>query len=148
MNNLRELSCNPSPDILPVIPRPLLAEIMEGEHYMIANLLSLAPSSLAPAKNVETEMVGGELVISTHSGYPSLAREDSGPILEASKKDNRGSRLERLSFKKKGSCPAPQASKKGRRAPERQRTPEEGVKDFIPWVSPISSHHYKRRGRR
>ena len=106
---------------------------------MIADLLSLAPSSLAPAKNVETETVGGELVISTHSGNPSLAREDSGPILEASKKDDRGSRLERLPFKKKGSRPAPQASKKGRRAPERLRTPEEGVKDFVPWVSPISS---------
>ena len=30
--NLRELSRSPSPYIIPVIPRPLPAEIVEGEH--------------------------------------------------------------------------------------------------------------------
>ena len=119
---------------------------------MIADLLSLAPSSLAPAKNVETEMVGGELVISTHFRHPSLPGEDSGPILEESKKDNRGSRLERLPFKKKGSRPSPQASKKGRRAPERLRIPEEGMKDFVPWVlqylaAPLQAKRKKMRTR-
>ena len=33
--NLRELSRNPSPYIIPVIPRPLPSEIAEGEHYVI-----------------------------------------------------------------------------------------------------------------
>ena len=30
VKNLRELSCNPSPYIIPVIPRPLPTEIVEG----------------------------------------------------------------------------------------------------------------------
>ena len=100
MNNLCELSHYPSPYILLVIPHPLPAEIVEGKHYVITDLLSLAPGSSSLAKNLETETVGGELVISTQSWNPSLAREDSGPIHEASKKDDKGSRLERLPFTK------------------------------------------------
>ena len=78
-------------------------------------------------------------MINTHSGQPSLAREDSGLVPQASKKDDRGSRLERLPFEKKGSRTVPQASKKGRRVPGRLKTPATRVEDFIPWVSPISS---------
>ena len=65
MRNLYELSRSPSSYILPVIPRPLPIEIVEGRHYVIADLLNLAPGSLSPAKNLEIEAVGRELVIST-----------------------------------------------------------------------------------
>ena len=68
-----------------------------------------------------------------------MAREDSGLISQASKKDDRGSRLKRLPLTKKYSCPAPQASKKGKRVPERLKTLGIRVEDFLPWVSPISS---------
>ena len=56
-NNLRELSCSPSPYIIPIIPRPLPAEIVDGEHYVIVDLLNLAPSNSTLAKNSETEAV-------------------------------------------------------------------------------------------
>ena len=79
MRNLRELSRNPSPYILPVIPHPLPTEIEEGEHYVIVDLLNLAPSNLSPAQTFETEVVGRELVISLRPEQPSLAREDSSP---------------------------------------------------------------------
>ena len=96
---------------------------MEGKHYVIDDLLNLAWGSSSSAKNFETEAVGRELVISTQSKQPSLDREDSDLVSQASKKDDRGSRLERLPFAKKGSRPLsppppPQASKKGRRVPE------------------------------
>ena len=45
VKNLRELSLNPSPYILPIIPRPLPKEIVEGEHYVIADLLTLVSGS-------------------------------------------------------------------------------------------------------
>ena len=130
--NLRELSRIPSLYIIPVIPRPLPVEIVEEEHYIIANLLNLVPGSSTPTKNSETKAVGRELVISTQFGQPSLAREDFGLVPQASKKDDRGSCLERLSFAKKGSRPTPQASKKGRRVPELLKTPGTGMKDFVP----------------
>ena len=73
VRNLHELSHSPSPYILPVIPRHLPTEIVEGEHYVIADLLNLAPSNSSPAKNLEIEAVGRELVISTQPRQPSLA---------------------------------------------------------------------------
>ena len=74
--NLRELSHSPSLYIIPVIPRPLPVEIVDGEHCVIAKLLNLALGSLSPAKTSGTEAVSREMVISTQSRQPSLARED------------------------------------------------------------------------
>ena len=65
VRNLRELSHSPYPYILPVIPRPLPIEIVEGEHYVIVDLLNLASGSSSLAKNLEIEAVGRELAIST-----------------------------------------------------------------------------------
>ena len=42
-------------------------------------------------------------------------------------------------LRKKGSRPAPQASKKGRRVPERLKILGAGLEDLVPWISPISS---------
>ena len=139
MNNLRELSRNSSPYTLPVIPHPLPTELVEGEHYVIADLLTLVPSNSSPTQTSETEVVGRELEINLRPEQPSLAREDPGVAPRASKEVDRGSRLKRLPFTKKGSRSAPQASKKGRRVPERRRAPGTRVEDFIPWVAPISS---------
>ena len=100
--NLRELSRSPSPYIIPIIQRRLPVEIVEGEHYVIADLLNLAPGSSSPSKNSETKAVGRELVVSTQSEQPSLAREDSGFVPQAFWNDDRGSCLERLPFAKKG----------------------------------------------
>ena len=107
MRNLRELSRNPYPYILPVIPRSFPTEIVEGEHYIIANLQNLALGSSSPTQTFETEVVGRELVISLRLEQSFLAREDSGPAPQASKKVDTVSCLECLPFTKKGfpSCP-------------------------------------------
>ena len=61
--NIYELSSNPFPYIFPVTPLPLPTEIVEGDHYIIADLLNLAPGSSSPAQTSEIEVVGRELVI-------------------------------------------------------------------------------------
>ena len=137
--NLRELSRCPSPYIVPVIPCPLPTEIVEGEHYVTTDLLNLALSISSRAKTFEIETFGRALVINTQPGQPSLARVDSGLVPQASKEDDGGSCFKHLPFVKKDSRPAPQASKKGKRVPERPKTPGTGVEDFVPWVSPISN---------
>ena len=106
---------------------------MEGEHYVIADLLNLVPSSLSLAQTSETEVVGRELVISLLPEKPSLAKEDPGPAPQASKEVDRSSHLERLPLTKKGSLLALQASKKGRRVPKRRRALGAGVEDFVSW---------------
>ena len=107
VRNLRELCRSRSPYIILVIPRPLPIEIVEGEHYVVVDLLNLAPGSSSSAKTSEIEMVGRELAISTQSEQPSLAREDSGLVPQASEVDDRGSHFECLPFAKKGSRPTP-----------------------------------------
>ena len=69
--NLYELSRNPYPYILPIIPCPLPIEIEEDEHYVIATLLNLALDSSSPAQTSKTEVVGWELVISLWPEQPS-----------------------------------------------------------------------------
>ena len=49
MNNLHELIHNPSSYILSVIPRPFPAEVVEGEHYVVVDLLTLVLVSSSPA---------------------------------------------------------------------------------------------------
>ena len=73
--NLHELNISPSSYIIPIIPLPLPAEIVEGEHYVIADLLNLVLGSSSSAKNFETEAVSRELVISTQFRQPSSAKE-------------------------------------------------------------------------
>ena len=91
VKNLRKLSRNPSSYILPVIPRPLPAEVVESEHY----LLTLVPGSLSLAHTSEAEVVGRELAISFQSKQPSLAKEDPGVASRVSEKVDRGSRLKK-----------------------------------------------------
>ena len=112
MRNLHDLSRHPSPYNIPIIPRPLSSEIVEGEHFVTVDLLSLILGSSSPVREVESEAAGRELVISTQPAQPSSASEDSGPTPQASRQVKGGSRLERSPLARKGSCPAPQASKK------------------------------------
>ena len=84
-------------------------------------------------------MVGRELAISLQPEQPSLARQDPCVASRASKEVNRGSRPKRLPFKKKGSHPAPQVSKKERWVPKQRRPPGTRVEDFVPLVTPIWS---------
>ena len=57
LQNLNDLSRNPVPYSSLVIPRPLPIEIVEGEHYVTANLLNLLPGSSSPSRESETKAV-------------------------------------------------------------------------------------------
>ena len=97
IKNLHDLSRNPSPYNVPIIPCPLPSEIVEGgAHFVIADLLNLIPGSSSPTREAETEAAGRELVINTQPVQPSSTSEDSGPGPQASRQGERGSHLERL----------------------------------------------------
>ena len=130
---------NPSPYTLLVIPCLLPTEVVEGEHYVIADLLSLVLISSSPSQASETEVVGRELEINLLPEQPYSSREDPDISPRASKEVDRGSCPKRLPFTKKGSRPPPQVSKKERWVPKRRRAPGTGVEDIVPWVAPILS---------
>ena len=60
MKNLHDLSRHPSPYNVPIIPRPLPSEIVEGEHFVTTDLLSLIPGGSSPAREAESEAAGRE----------------------------------------------------------------------------------------
>ena len=107
VKNLRELSHNPSPYTLPVIPRFLPIEVVEGEHYVITDLLTLISSSSSTTQASKTEVVGRELEISLQPKQLSLVREDPDIAPRASKEVDRGSFPKHFPFTKKGSHLAP-----------------------------------------
>ena len=107
LKNLGDLSCNPAPYNISIIPCPLPTEIVEGEHYVTADLLNLLSGSSSPAKELETEATGRELVICTQPGQPFSTSEDSGLAPQASRRGERGSRLEHPHLARKGSSLTP-----------------------------------------
>ena len=136
LKNLGDLSHNSAPYSIPVIPCPLLTEIVEGEHYVTVDLLNLLPGSSSLAREPKAEAAGRELVIRTHPKQPSSASEDSDPTPQASRRGEKGSHLERLPLARNGSRLAPQVLKRREGTSGRQKVPGAGVEDFVPWVPP------------
>ena len=65
VKNLHDLSRHLSPYSVPIIQCPLPTEIVEGEHFVILDLLSLIPGSSSLDREAESEVASQELVIST-----------------------------------------------------------------------------------
>ena len=57
VKNLLELGPNPFPYIVPVIPCPLLVELVRGEHFILASLLKLIPCSSAQVRSAQEPQV-------------------------------------------------------------------------------------------
>ena len=53
--NISAVRRNPAPCTLPVIPRPLPLDVVEGEHFVIANLRRLVSSSAHPSSGPVVE---------------------------------------------------------------------------------------------
>ena len=140
LKNLDDLSHNPVPYNVQVIPHHLPTEIVEEEHYVTADLLNLLLGSSSPGREPEIEAAGRKLVIRTKPGQPSSTSEDSSSVPQTSRQGERGSRLGSLPLARKGSRPAPRALKRKKGTSGRQKVPGAGVEDLVPWVPPISSH--------
>ena len=119
MKNLHDLSRHLSSYIAPIIPRSLPSEVVEGEHFVVADLLSLIPGGSSLSQEAGSEAMGRELMINTQSTQPSSTSEDSGPTPQAAKQVKGGGRSKRppLAIKDSPSWPPSVKEKKGE-APE------------------------------
>ena len=80
VKNSQELSSSPFPYIAPVIPRPLLGEVIEGEHFVLSDLLKsiLGISSQAgSAREPQSEIAEGSLVSFVWPDQSPLREQDS-----------------------------------------------------------------------
>ena len=85
VKNLHDLSLHPSLYNVPIISRPLPLEIVVGEHFVVADLLSLIPDGSSQAREAKSEVAGRELVISTQPTQPFFASEDFGSAPQTSR---------------------------------------------------------------
>ena len=103
--NLHDLSHRPSPYSVPIIPRPLPSEIVEGEQFVTKDLLNLIPGSSSPAREAKSEVADRELAVRIQPRQPFFASEDSGLAPRASRQVEGGNHLERPPLARKGSRP-------------------------------------------
>ena len=53
LKNLANVRRNPTPYSLPIIPRSLPSEIVDGEHFMTVDLLHLTVGEASPSRDVD-----------------------------------------------------------------------------------------------
>ena len=58
IKNLHDLNHHLSPYNIPIIPRSLPSEVVEGEHFVAVDLPSLIPSGSSLAREAESEATG------------------------------------------------------------------------------------------
>ena len=84
--NISAVRQNPTPYTLPVIPRPLPSEVMEGEHFVIANLRlgsSNTSFSMDPVIEASSQVQGARSVSRSSA---SMSRGSSSSLLAPSRR--------------------------------------------------------------
>ena len=137
--NLADVRRNLAPYSLSIIPRPLPSEIVDGEHFVTTDLLHLISGDASTPKGAEAEIADRRLAARSPSGPSAFNSEGSGSAQPAPRRGEGGSRPERPHLPSKGGKSAPRVLKvKKKRATGRGKAPGTQVKDFIPWVCPVS----------
>ena len=111
--NLQELGASPFPYIVPVLPLPLLEELVKGEHFVLTNLLKsilVSSSQVGFTQEPQAEITEGALV--------SFVRLKQSPLVVHDPK------------------PAPQEAKKKK---GKIKASGAGFEGFVEWVDPIAS---------
>ena len=135
-NNISAVRRNPAPYTLPVIPRPLPSDVVEGEHFIIADLRRLVSSSASPFDGSVVEASSKVQGTRSSSGSSTSPSEDSSSAQPVPSRRTRSSRPERLPLPEQvsGSAPRVITIKRKGAAGRRNALGSKG-EDFIPWVS-------------
>ena len=107
LKNLADVRRNPAPYSLPIIPRLLPSEIVDGEHFITVDLLNLIAGSASSSKDLDAETSSQELMSRTLSGSSASTSGGSGSTQPTPSGGERGSRPESLPLLRKGTNSAP-----------------------------------------
>ena len=95
-DNISVVRRNPTPYTLPVIPRPLPSDIVEGEHFVITDLRRLISSSARPSGVPVVEAISLVQGAGSASGSSTSPTEDNSSAHPVPSRRTRSSRPERL----------------------------------------------------
>ena len=130
---------NPAPYTLKVIPRPLPSDIVEGEHFVIADLRRLILSGVRPSGDPVVEASSRVQGVGSTSGSFTSPSEDSSSAHLVPIRRTRSSHLERFPLPERVAGSTPRVVKIRRKvAAGRRNAPGSMGEDFIPWV--IAEH--------
>ena len=121
LKNLADVRWNPAPYSFLIIQRPLPSEIVDEEHFVIADLLNLIASRASPSRDLDAETSSRELVSRTLSVPSTSTSGGSGSTQPAPSRGERGSRPKRLLLPRKGNSSTPRALKIKRRGTIKRR---------------------------
>ena len=135
-DNISVVRRNPAPYTLPVIPRPLPSDVVEGEHFVIADLRRLVSSSARPSGSLVVEASSRVQGVWSASGSSTSPSKDSSSTQPVPSWRTRSSRPERLPLPEQVAGSATRViTIKRKGAAGRRNTPGSKGEDFIPWVS-------------
>ena len=121
---------------LPVIPRLLPSDIVEGEHFVIADLRRLISSSARPSGDPVVEPSSRVQGAGHTSGSSTSPSGDSSFSYPAPSRRTRSSRPEQLPLPDPVAGSAPQVVKiRWKGASGQRNAPGSKGEDFVPWVS-------------
>ena len=128
---------SPTPYSPPIIPRSLPLEIVDGEHFVTSDLLSLLAGRAPSTRDLEAEASHREQASRASSVPPTSTNGDSSSASPAPGRDKRGIHPARLPLLRKGTGSAPLVSQIRKRGTGWVKsTPRAQVEDFIHWVRP------------
>ena len=135
-DNIFAVRCNPTPYTLLVIPWSLPSDIVEGEHFVIADLRRLISSSALPSGDPVVEASSREQSAGSASGSSTSPSKDSSSAHPVPSRKTRSSRPERLPLPERVAGSATQVIKiKRKGVVGRRNAPGSKGEDFVPWVS-------------
>ena len=92
--NVSVVRNNPAPYTLPVIPRPLPSNVMEGEHFVLADVRRLASGKASSSRDLVVE--ASSRVQGAQSASRSSASSSQGPDSSAAGREASGHGPERI----------------------------------------------------
>ena len=107
LKNLAEVRQSPTPYSLPIIPHPLPSEIVDKEHFVTTDLLSLIASSASPSGDPEAKTSSQEQASRALSAPSASTSGDSSPAKPGPSRGERGILPARLPLPRKGIGSAP-----------------------------------------
>ena len=133
LENIYAVRNNPTPYTLSVIPRPLPSNVVEGEHFVLADVRRLASGSASSSWDLVVE--ASSRVQGTRSASRSSASSIRGPDSPASGREASGNGPERILPLAQVTRAAPRVVKiKRKKVLKCQNTPGSRCKNFVPWV--------------
>ena len=133
LKNLADVRRSPTRYSLPIIPRPLPSEIVEGEHFVTTDMLSLIAGSASPFGDPTPETSNREQASRAPSVLLASTSGDSNPAPPGPSRGERVIHQARLPLPRKGIGSAPRVLKIKKKGTNRgKNAPGAQVKDFVP----------------